>query len=325
MSRGDHQEAIYRDDADRKRFLETLEECCGKTGWMIHAYVLMGNHYHLLLETPEPNLVTGMKWFQGVYTQRFNGRHKLFGHLFQGRYKALVVEPEGEYFATVGTYIHLNPARAGLVSPEAGGLAKYRWSSFPQYLMAPRKRPHWLATSDLFSAAGIGREDAGGRRRFEAWADAQALACASGDAAALDREWQKIRRGWYLGGETFKEKLMRKIGEKLTGRQGDSQSGGAKRGHGETAAEEWLSKAGEVLGMTQEEMQHSKKGDDRKQVLAWGLRSQFTVTCKWAASRLNMGDPSRIGTAVRHVQSARKGPLVKLRRTVEKLNSAFRD
>ncbi|MFT4693037.1 MAG: transposase [Verrucomicrobiia bacterium] len=78
MSRGDHQEAIYRDDEDRERFLGTLEECGAKTGWLIHAYVLMGNHYHLLLETPEPNLVTGMKWFQGVYTQRFNGRHKLF-------------------------------------------------------------------------------------------------------------------------------------------------------------------------------------------------------------------------------------------------------
>ena len=109
MSRGDRRQAIYRDDKDRIRFLETLEECCDKTGWLIHAYVLMGNHYHLLLETPEANLVTGMKWFQGVYTQRFNRRHKLVGHLFQGRYKALLVESTTEYFATVGSYnIHLS-------------------------------------------------------------------------------------------------------------------------------------------------------------------------------------------------------------------------
>jgi putative transposase len=107
MSRGDHQEAVSRDDEDRERFLRTLKECCAKTGW-VHAYGLMGNHYHLLSETPEPNLVTGMKWFRRVYTQRSNGRHKLFGHLFQGRYRALLVEPEGEYFATSGSYIHRN-------------------------------------------------------------------------------------------------------------------------------------------------------------------------------------------------------------------------
>ena len=82
MSRGDHQEAIFRDAEDRARFLDTFGEACEKTGWRVHAYVLMGNHYHLLLETPEPNLSVGMKWFQSTYTQRFNSRHKVFGHLF---------------------------------------------------------------------------------------------------------------------------------------------------------------------------------------------------------------------------------------------------
>jgi len=74
---------------------------------------------------PEANLVFGMKWLQGVYTQRFNGRHRLFGHLFQGRYKALVVEPEGDYFGTVGNYIHLNPVRARLVAAKAGALEQF--------------------------------------------------------------------------------------------------------------------------------------------------------------------------------------------------------
>ena len=83
MARGNQGRAIYRDDRDRLRFLETLGEACGKTGGRLHAYVLMGNHYHLLVETPEANLVAGMKWLQGTYTQRFNGRHQLRGHLFQ--------------------------------------------------------------------------------------------------------------------------------------------------------------------------------------------------------------------------------------------------
>ena len=92
MARGNQGHAIFRDDEDRQRFLETLGEACEKTGWWVHAYVLMGNHYHLLVETPEGNLVAGMKWLQGTYTQRYNGRHEVFGHLFQGRYKAVVID-----------------------------------------------------------------------------------------------------------------------------------------------------------------------------------------------------------------------------------------
>jgi len=118
-SRGDHGEAVYQDDEDRKRFLTCIGEVCGRTGWRIYAFVLMTNHYHLLLETPEPNLVAGMKWLQGTYTQRFNRRHNLGGHLFQGRYKALVIEDEESgYFLQISSYIYLNPIRAGLVRAE---------------------------------------------------------------------------------------------------------------------------------------------------------------------------------------------------------------
>jgi len=92
MARGNQGRAIFADDRDRQRWVETLGEACEKTGWRLDAYVLMGNHYHLLLETPEGNLVAGMKWLQGTYTQRFNRRHQVSGHLFQGRYKAVPVE-----------------------------------------------------------------------------------------------------------------------------------------------------------------------------------------------------------------------------------------
>ncbi len=121
MARGNQGQAIFRDDKDRQRFLETLGEAGEKTGWRIHAYVLMSNHYHLLVETPEGNLVAGMKWLQGTYTQRYNGRHKVFGHLFQGRYKAVNVDADdAQYFQVVSTYIHLNPVRAGLIRYRAG-------------------------------------------------------------------------------------------------------------------------------------------------------------------------------------------------------------
>src|SRR3954463_13545820 len=90
LSRGDRREPIFHQDEDRRRFIATLARACEKTGWQVHAYCLMPNHFHLVVETPQANLVAGMKWFLGVYTSRFNRRHKLFGHLFSGRYKSLI-------------------------------------------------------------------------------------------------------------------------------------------------------------------------------------------------------------------------------------------
>ncbi len=117
MCRGNNGQDIFLNDDGRRLFLATLDEACEQTGWLIHAYVLMNNHYHLLLETPEPNLVAGMKWFQGSYTQRFHSMFNRRGHLYQGRYKAIPVatDPQDgglEYFREASTYIHLNPFRA---------------------------------------------------------------------------------------------------------------------------------------------------------------------------------------------------------------------
>src|SRR2546425_6424354 len=104
MNRGDRREPIFKDDSDRARFLETLGQCCTKTEWQVHAWCLMNNHFHLVIETPKANLVAGMKWFLGTYTARFNRRHKLFGHLFSGRYKALLVDGSGDgYLNSKGT------------------------------------------------------------------------------------------------------------------------------------------------------------------------------------------------------------------------------
>jgi REP element-mobilizing transposase RayT len=92
MARGNRRELIYGDDDDRRYFLKTLGEACAMTGWRFHAWVLTGNHYHLVIETPEPNLVAGMQWLQNTYTRRFNVRHGLWGRLFGDRYKSVLVE-----------------------------------------------------------------------------------------------------------------------------------------------------------------------------------------------------------------------------------------
>jgi putative transposase len=129
MNRGDRREAIFADDEDRERLLQTLGEACQKTRWQVHAYCLTGNHFHLVIETPQPNLVVGMKWLLGTYTSRYNRRHKEFGHLFSGRYKALIVDGSGNgYLKTLCDCVHLNPARARVLRPEQP-LSAFRWSS----------------------------------------------------------------------------------------------------------------------------------------------------------------------------------------------------
>jgi REP element-mobilizing transposase RayT len=151
LCRGDRRDAIFLDNEDRQGFLTTLGEACERSGFVVHSYVLMDNHYHLLLETPAGNLVAGMKWFQGTYTARFNARHRLRGHLFAGRYKAVLVErEEPAYGRVVSDYIHLNPARAGIVNAKNPQLRTYKWSSFPIFC-GEGKPPKWLRAADVFS------------------------------------------------------------------------------------------------------------------------------------------------------------------------------
>lgn len=124
-SRGNAGQDIFVNEEDRKMFLKTLSETVERYRWIVHAYCLMGSHYHLLVETPHANLSEGMRQLNGVYTQRFNRRHGRAGHLFQGRYKAFLVEKEG-YLLQLSRYIVLNPVRVGIVaSPE-----RWAWSSY---------------------------------------------------------------------------------------------------------------------------------------------------------------------------------------------------
>lgn len=196
MARGTRGQSIYSDTFDRKMFLKTLGEACFKTGWLVHAYVLMGNHYHMLLETPEPNLVDGMKWLQGTYTQRFNKRHHLIGHLFQGRYKAVPVDASREenYFAVVSTYIHLNPARAKLIRIGDEPLKRYQWSSYPWYLNSVGKRPEWLKTDRVLGNLGL---VPGEIRDYETYIESRVLELAiKAQRKGLEEQWRELRRGW---------------------------------------------------------------------------------------------------------------------------------
>ncbi|MGD1085556.1 MAG: transposase [Verrucomicrobiota bacterium] len=320
MARGNQGRPIFRDDDDRRRFLETLAEAHTKTGWRIHAYVLMGNHYHLLLETPEGNLVAGMKWLQGTYTRRYNSRHRVFGHLFQGRYKAVVVDArQGDYLQVVSTYIHLNPARAGLIEIGRERLKRYRWSSYPWYLNRAAKGPRWLCRERVMGSLGFGRLEGKG---YEAYIESRVLELASKTGRKdLEEQWTELRRGWFLGGKGFAEKLQARLEHALQGRKRESHSGAAKGAHDQAAAEEQLVRAMEILGLSLESLDQLPKGAPEKVALAWWLRERTTVSLRWVAERLRMGHYSRVTQAVSRMKRRPGRRVQQIQRRIVKLEA----
>ena len=321
MARGNHGQGIFQDDRDRQCFLETLGEACEKTGWRIHAYVLMGNHYHLLVETPEGNLVEGMKWVQGAYTQRYNCRHKLFGHLFQGRYKAVIVDGQDDeaYFPVVSTYIHLNPARAGLIRIGAERLKRYRWSSYPWYLNRAGKRAGWLSTGRVMGSLGFGPKDVKG---YEAYIEGRVLELGSkAGRKELDEAWKALRRGWYVGDEGFADKLKEHLGLAMKGRRRESHSGEAKAAHDEAAAERELQRAFRALGLDEGLVERLPKGAAEKVVAAWWLRRKTTVSLRWVSERLGMGHYSRVTQAIRRAERQPGRKIKQIKRKLERLQS----
>jgi REP-associated tyrosine transposase len=185
-SRGDRKEAIYEDDFDRKRFLEILGDVVSRFNWVCHAYCLMGNHYHLLIETPDGNLSKGMRQLNGVYTQASNRRHERVGHLFQGRYKAILVDANA-YFLELNRYVVLNPVRASLVDHPGDWL----WSSYRAVVgIAPA--PDWLTTDRLLSQFSNDRQQA--IHRYDKFA-----------SRGVGREsvWRHLNRQIYLGDDSF--------------------------------------------------------------------------------------------------------------------------
>jgi REP element-mobilizing transposase RayT len=163
MARGNRLDKIVRSNRDREVFEATLEEVVGRTGWQVYAYALMGNHYHLVFKTPKANLVEGMTWFQNTVTKRHNARNELLGHLFSGRYKAVLVE-ENDYLSTLIHYVHLNPVRAKLATVK-DGIENYPWCSLSDYMKPASKRRSWLAVDSGLAHLGYA-DTAEGRKKL---------------------------------------------------------------------------------------------------------------------------------------------------------------
>lgn len=153
-SRGDRREAIYLDEKDREIWLDILGSVCERFNWRCHAWVQMDNHYHLLVETVDGNLCKGMRQLNGVYTQAHNRRHKRVGHVFQGRFKGILVDADS-YLLELSRYVVLNPLRAGMVRQ----LRHWKWSSYPA-MIGKAVSPEWLETDWILGHFGKQRKRA---------------------------------------------------------------------------------------------------------------------------------------------------------------------
>jgi putative transposase len=190
-SRGNEQRPIFRVDRDRLRFLDFSREAVERFGWSLTAWVLMDNHYHLVLQTAEANLSRGMHWLNGTYARWFNVRHQRAGHLFQGRFKAFLVEKES-YFAEVLRYVVLNPVRAGMVMrPE-----DYSWSSYRQ-TSGFETPASWLDVATVYEL--FDREPSEAKRMYREFVMTR--------VDGQERLWDQVINGMYLGGESWARQM----------------------------------------------------------------------------------------------------------------------
>jgi REP element-mobilizing transposase RayT len=202
-SRGNERREIFRDDPDRELFLETLGRVVAMFRWRLYAWVLMNNHYHLLLETPEPNLSRGMRQLNGIYTQRFNRRHGRSGHLMQGRFKGILVEKEA-HLLELCRYVVLNPVRAGA----ARSARNWRWSSY-RATAGNAPSPGWLEMDGVLSL--FGGRPAAARERYRRFV--------SDGIRTGYAPWQTLTHQVLLGGEEFVEETRRLADGRALGRE----------------------------------------------------------------------------------------------------------
>lgn len=300
MARGDRKEPIVHDDGDRRTFLRTLEEMCDRTGIRVYSYALLNNHYHFVLTTPEGNLVKGMSWFQNTYTHRFNTRHGLWGHLFGNRYKAILIEPSGNYFRRVVDYVHLNPVRAGLISPKSG-LGRYPWGSLKLLLSSAESRPPWLDAANLLRAFGLA-DTPGGREAYRERLGRIIGREGPEKAGRVDRKTTPaqtlqatIRRGWYFGSEKFKEQMLNRIDvppERSRRRGEDGYRGQQMRDHSEMMAREIIQGGCKFFRTQLDELRSRKKNNIEKILIAEVIASHTSVTLDWLRKELSLGDRS---------------------------------
>ncbi len=284
INRGNYRSRIFDTDGAKQSFEKCLFEACERFGWELLGHCLLSNHFHLCIATPRGNLSEGMRWLQSTYAARFNRFRKEIGHLFQGRFKSLIVEP-GSHLSDLLAYIHLNPVRAGLV--EGSAVGKYRWSSL-YWFPKKRMRPNFMDTSWLDYLDRI-TDSPAGWRRYSILLQLRSSEEAK-EIAALDK---RMCRGWCIGAREFKklhaeEFLVRKETLRLE-----------KDGLADLNESHWewvLEKCLVALKQTENAARVARRSADWKLAIASKMKSVTSVRNRWLSERLFLGVPRGVSS-----------------------------
>jgi REP element-mobilizing transposase RayT len=252
-ARGNEKREVYIDDLDRERWLSLLSNVVVLFAWRLHGYVIMGNHYHLIVETPIPSLSRGMRHLNGVYTQAFNRRHGRVGHLFQGRFKSILVEKELHLLELL-RYVVLNPVRAGLVrAPE-----DWPWSSY-RATAGQTSAPPWLEAG--WSLAQFGDHRRVAERRYRAFV---------GEGRRLPpNPWRALRGQIYLGSDGFVDEALGRAAQRTR----DKEIPREQREAAALSVEALAPAVLDLLGTTARELaSHPRKRMRERAILAYALR-----------------------------------------------------
>jgi len=287
-SRGNARQAIVSDVVDRDKWVELLQRSVEQHGWKVFAFALMTNHYHIFLQTPEPNLSKGMQHLNGSFAGHFHARHGTCGHLFQGRFNAVVVENEGHWLE-LSRYVHLNPVLAGLAAkPE-----QWPWSSYPGYHFK-RKQVDWIDYRPVLN--DIGGSNATGRRRYRRFMQ-------DGLGRTLDSPLASAMYGLALGSEAFVDRIR----QMARGREEDAELPQVSQMRPRPDLDTVVRAAAEHFGEDPSAWIEGRRCDGMGRAVAAALaRGLCAAPGREIAARLGYRNVSSVSVACRRVDAATK-------------------
>lgn len=281
LNRGNYRRDLFASAGEAQAFVASLEEAVATFGWRLHAYALMRNHYHLAIQTPQPNLVDGMHWLQSTFATRFNRFRDERGHLFQGRYQSLLVE-DAASLARLVDYIHLNPVRAGIVPPEQA--TNFRWSSLGRFVRGDRFAG--MEAGDWLGAMGLRDEAAGWAVYLERLRE---LSLSLAEQKRLG--FGEMSRGWAIGTHAWRKAVAKDHSAlALAPGLGAAEARALREARWQKSLDAALAKAGHTL----EETRLAKRSAPWKLDLALKIRGESGASAAWLGEALGLGSAGSV-------------------------------